>query len=269
MRRVFGRKHAPVQEETTTTTTTTSLPGAPTTAAVVAETRIEQVELPREIRERPAVVHETIRREEVEEIQPVIHRERDTTEVRQLTQPIYEQEVRSVQIHEQTLPAEQRAAVIYEAAPLPAAPLPTSSFAGVERRVVEKPPVVVETIKRLVIEETQPIIYKEIHEPHIIRVTKPIYERVVEAPVVYQETLAARETFRPMQYAAPLREEVTTTTSTTSTGPVAGATGASVGRGFHGHHHHRKSANLGTTTTVAPVQTTAATTVTETGVRRV
>lgn len=239
---------APVTTTTAATTTTTVVENAAPIA--IAETRYEQVELPKEMRERPAVIHENIRREEVEEIQPVIHRERETTELRQLTQPIYEQAVRPIQIHEQVLAAEQRPAVIGAAAVTQAAPVSTSVFAGVERKVVEKPAMVVETVKRHIIEEVQPVIYKEIHEPHIIRVTKPIYERIVETPLVVQQTLAPRNV--TVQLPMAQQQEIITTTTSTTSAPVAGSTR----RGFHGHHHHNKNHPVATTaTTSTPIYT--------------
>jgi len=272
MRSLRGHFH---KKNTTTTTAVAPVTTASTTTTTVvseqapigiAETRIEQVELPKEMRERPAVIHENIRREEVEEIQPVIHRERETTELRQLTQPIYEQAVRPIQIHEQVLAAEQRPAVIGAAAVTQAAPVSTSVFAGVERKVVEKPAMVVETVKRHIIEEVQPIIYKEIHEPHIIRVTKPIYERIVETPLVVQQTLAPRNV--TVQLPVQQQQEIiTTTTSTTAPTATAAAVGTTR-RGFHGHHHHSRNhpAAATTSTTSAPIYTTTTPMVTTAGV---
>jgi len=231
--------------ETTTVTTQTTIPESQSqvlqTAPMMAETRMETVELPKEIREKPAIIHEKIRREEVEEIQPVIHRERDTTELRQLTQPIYEQDVKPIQMHEQILAAEQRPTIVYPVPMMAPAPLSTSEFAGVERKVIEKPAVLVETIRRHVIEEVQPVIYREIHEPHIIRVTKPIYEKVVEAPLIVQQTLVAKQcVFTPQLVQYPLQREEVTTTTTTTPG-IAGTTSSTTtgqSTGFHGHHHH-------------------------------
>jgi len=255
MRRIFHRNRAPATSTVAPSVTTTTVVSESAPVAAYSESTIQQVELPKELREKPAVVHENIRREEVEEIQPVIHREREVTELRQLTQPIYEQDVRPIQIHEQILAAEQRPAIIGAVAVTQPAPLSTSQFAGVERKIVEKPAVIVETIRRHVIEEIQPIIYKEIHEPHIIRVTKPIYERIVETPVVTQQILAARN------YTVQLpQQEVVTTTTTTATEPGVSASNTGYSRrGFHGHHHHEKNHPTMTTQT-AGAPTTVVTT---------
>jgi len=193
----------PVEPTVTTTTTTTTLEGpkepvlvgkeAPREGFMMAETR-EEILLPERM-ERPAVVHEKIKREEVEEIQPVIHRELDKTEIRQITQPYMEKEVKPVQIHESILPAENRATILPASTEIPREKFENlTEFEGVERRRVEKTPIIVETIKKHIIEEIQPIIYKEIHEPHVIKLTQPIYEKIVEAPVIFKERLPMRET---------------------------------------------------------------------------
>lgn len=46
-----------------------------------------------------------------------------------------------------------------------------------------------ESEKKKIIEEIQPVIYREVIQPHIIRVTQPIYEKIIEADVYVTETL--------------------------------------------------------------------------------
>ena len=53
---------------------------------------------------------------------------------------------------------------------------------------VENAPIVDETVRRKVIEEVQPVLYKETIRPLIIRAKKPIYEHIVESPVLTEET---------------------------------------------------------------------------------
>jgi len=206
----------PIEPTVTTTTTTTTLEGTkeglrePVLVGkevqregfMMAEKR-EEILLPERM-ERPAVIHEKITREEVEEIQPVIHRELDKTEIRQITQPFMEKEVKPVQIHESILPAENRATILPPNTEIPREKFENlTEFEGVERRRIEKTPIIVETVKKHIIEEVQPIIYKEIHEPHIIKLTKPIYEKIVEAPVVFKERLPMRETAYRFEERAP------------------------------------------------------------------
>jgi hypothetical protein len=215
-RAAFVEPTVPVEPTVTTTTTTTTLEAskeglrepvlvgkeAQREGFMMAEQR-EEILLPERM-ERPAVVHEKIRREEVEEIQPVIHRELDRTEIRQITQPFLEKEVKPVQVHESILPAENRAPILPASSEIPREKFENlTEFEGVERRRIEKTPIIVETVKKHIIEEVQPIIYKEIHEPHIIKLTKPIYEKIVEAPVVFKERLPIRETAYRFEERAP------------------------------------------------------------------
>jgi len=142
-------------------------------------------------------LHEKIRKEEVEEIQPVIHRERERTEVHQVTQPIYESETRALSIHEQMLPAETKETVRESLSAdfmeqYKVNDQSTSEFTGTERVKIEKPAIIVESEKRRIVEEVQPIIYKEIVEPHVFKTTLPIYEKIVEAPTIVKEVLPAR-----------------------------------------------------------------------------
>jgi len=144
-----------------------------------------------QIKEQAPVIHEKIFPYEREEIQPVIHRDREQTEVIQVEAPTYEREIRPMTILEKQLPAEmmpemrestKESDLIYEEF----AKLHHSTLerAPMQHNVIQKPPIVEEHIKKTVIEEIQPIIHKEVLEPHLIRETKPIYEKVVEAPTI-------------------------------------------------------------------------------------
>jgi len=200
MKNLFGHKHAPaVATETapqmtnvTTTTTTTAAPlQAPLQAPSfmpmeVAATKTTEAPMQERI-EKPAVMHERIRKEEVEEVQPVIHREHERTEVHQILQPMYEGQVAPAHFLDKQLPAEVLPTVtrgVYVPSPLEQN---TTEYVGTERVMVEKSPIIMETDKKKIIEEFQPVIYKETIEPTIIRETKPIYEKIVEAPVVVKE----------------------------------------------------------------------------------
>jgi len=138
--------------------------------------------------ERPAVVHERIRREEVEEIQPVIHREHERVEVHQITQPLYEGQIQPPQIVTGQLPSEVRETVTRGVYVPPALPKGTREFEGVHRVAIEKPPIIMETEKKRIIEEVQPVLYKEVVQPAIIQETRPIYEKIIEAPTIVRET---------------------------------------------------------------------------------
>jgi len=141
---------------------------------------------------KPAVVYETVHKEELEEIQPVIHREHDRTEVHQITQPIMEGVFQSTVIQEKELAAEFRAPVqlgsLYISPATPQGSCTVQEF----HKIVEKSPIIMETERKKVIEEIQPVVYKDVLQPTLIRETRQIYERIVEAPVIIQETRATQ-----------------------------------------------------------------------------
>lgn len=150
-------------------------------------------------REAAPVVHERIRREEVEEIQPVIHREREKTEIHRITQPIQTSSTLGIINEEGTLPAQVNPEIRTPGMMCPSAPLPTREQLAGQRMRVEKPALIIETEKKNIIEEVQPVVYKEVVEPHIIHLTQPIYERIVEGEVYYNETLPTRTEFTQFQ----------------------------------------------------------------------
>jgi hypothetical protein len=106
-----------------------------------------------EKRENAPVVHERIRREEVEEIQPVIHREREKTEVHKITQPIFTNATTGIITEEKSLPA-KFTEIRTPSMPVPIAPLLSSTETLAAQKVrIEKAPVVLETQKTKVVEE--------------------------------------------------------------------------------------------------------------------
>jgi hypothetical protein len=148
-----------------------------------------------ERKEVAPVIHERIRREEVEEITPVIHREREKTEIHKVIQPVHTSEVRQVLTEEASLPArfsEMRTPGMV----CPPSVLPRREEMAAQKMRIEKAPVIIETERKKVIEEVTPVVYKDIVEPHITRVTQPIYEKIIEGEVYVSET-------RPEQIIAP------------------------------------------------------------------
>jgi len=153
---------------------------------------VQNIVEPTIVQEKPVVIHERIRKEEVEEIQPIIHREHERLEVHQILQPMVEQIVQPTVISERSLAAETRPLVNrggYMGSVAPQATTDVQNF----HKVVEKAPIFVDLERRKVLEEIQPVVYKEILQPTIIRETKDIYEKVIEAPLIFTKTL-------PQQY---------------------------------------------------------------------
>ncbi|PRP89022.1 hypothetical protein PROFUN_02300 [Planoprotostelium fungivorum] len=144
--------------------------------------------------EKDVVVRETIHPLEKEEIQPVIYREREQLDVRQITQMLHETEIRPTILETRELAAERREAIVERAEPIAEnIILPSKTVDAVERSQVIHAPIVEEIIKKTVIEEIQPVLERDIFAPTIIQNTQPIYEKIVEAPTVYREILQVRE----------------------------------------------------------------------------
>jgi len=146
-----------------------------------------------EIREKAPVVQEVIKPGLREEIQPVIHREREQLEIREEIQPIYEKNVRGTIVENRSLPAEIRPEVRMGAMPiLQQGPRGSVVVEAEHREAFVKPALVEETIHKKIIEEVQPVIHREVIAPRVIHETKPIYEKIVEAPTVSYTTLPPR-----------------------------------------------------------------------------
>jgi uncharacterized protein YbdZ (MbtH family) len=168
-----------------------------------------------EFREKPAVVQEVIKPGLREEIQPVIHRDREQLEIREEIQPIYERSVRPTIVEQRQLAPEIKPELRMGAAPVMAAGPQSSVVVEPEHReAVMHAPVVEEVVRKKIIEEVQPVIHREVIAPKVIHETRPIYEKIVEAPVVTYTTLPARVLETPIIAAPPPPAEVTTVTTT-------------------------------------------------------
>lgn len=156
-------------------------------------TQIQHIVAPviMEHRDVAPVVLERIRKEEVEEVIPVIHREREKTEIHKVTQPIHTSQLLAVATEERDLPA-QYSEMRTPGMLAPATIQPRREIIEGQRMHVEKPPVILETEKKRIIEEVTPVVYREIVEPHLIHYNQPIYEKIIEGDVYIQETRPAQ-----------------------------------------------------------------------------
>jgi len=109
-----------------------------------------------ENRSLPPVIHEKVIPVEREEIQPIIHRQREKTEIVQVEAPSYESEILPTVIHERQLPAEVRPQQIASSkeAELKVQEIQshyhsTMERAPAEHRTVEKTPLSRNTSKKL------------------------------------------------------------------------------------------------------------------------
>jgi len=205
------------------TTTTSTVQTTPVVQRDVSFTSMETTSAPItnvlpaevEIREKPAVVQEVIKPGVREEIQPVIHREREQLEIREQIQPIYEKSVAPTIVEQRQLAPEVRGEVRLGEMPVIAeGPRSAVVIEAEQREAVMHAPIIEETIHKKIIEEVQPVIHREVVAPKVIRETQPIYEKIVEAPVVSYSTLPPKYVGETM--AAPMAmpmEGVTTTTT--------------------------------------------------------
>jgi len=152
-----------------------------------------QVLLPTQVIEKPAAIHEEIRREQVEEIQPVINVEKLKTEVIQKTQPLIDREVRPVTLTQRSLPTETLPTIQQRDIGLRAAEdISSVVYKDSAAMVVERPALVSEIERVQIIEEIQPVIYKETIVPSLIKETKPVYQTIVEGTTYVHQTLPAQ-----------------------------------------------------------------------------
>jgi len=153
----------------------------------------ERVMLPTQVVEKPVAIHETIQKEVIEEIQPVVNVEKLKTEVHQITVPLFDKEVRAVDIQKRTLNTEVLPEVLVEGRGVRAIDDVSSvNYQATNTVVIEKPAQFIEVERTQIIEEIQPVIYKETVVPHVIKETKPVYQKIVEGPVYTQQTLPAQ-----------------------------------------------------------------------------
>ncbi|KAJ3151402.1 hypothetical protein HDU86_006102 [Geranomyces michiganensis] len=207
---------------------------------------VKVAEKPKEVTEvKDAVVHETIAAVEREEIQPVVERTREETEIKQVVQPVLDVQneaptVEKVNLEGETHKFREKAkAADVEKYEAQAAAFKDTVNEEVVHEKVYLEPIIHETVKKTVITEVQPVIERVVHQTHIVEETKRIDETFVKAPVVHDQEVAAPmsvEEFERLaggsssasggsaQKVTPLRSpskvSSTSTTSPTSPGPM-------------------------------------------------
>jgi len=210
---LFGERQQPRYSSLGTTgTAPTNIVTPPSTLPASEQLSMgEQVKTDVEVLRRAPVVREVIHPLEKHEVSPVIYREREKTEIRQVEQPIYETIQKPTIVREASLPAETRPVVQAQMGDFDLRYKegmqqyqPSVTYAPVEREVVTKAPVVIETIRKHVKEEIQPVIYREVLQQEVIRETKPIYEKIVEAPSLVRVQAQPLYETRSLQENLPL-----------------------------------------------------------------
>lgn len=137
----------------------------------------------------PEVVKEKVVHEEIEEVQPVIEREVEQTEIQQIIVPTEEHEKRVFEHEEHGgLPTETRetrgefSQDEMDRQRIAVQPEHVEENVG-GTRVVNQP-IVKENVKTRVVEEIQPVIERTIEETHVHHVEQPIIEHHVAAPII-------------------------------------------------------------------------------------
>jgi len=191
---LFGEEERGIQNqsfsETTSYTTTTGVPSS-------IQVNMQPVDFQR--LEKAPVIQEVIKPGTVEEIQPVIHREREQLEIREELQPIYEKTVRPTIVEQRQLAAEFKPEVRVGTMPVIAeGPRSSTVIQNTQVNTVVRPPIVEETVHKKIVEEVQPVIHRETIAPKVIHERKDIYEKIVETPTVTYTALPAQFALDPL-----------------------------------------------------------------------
>jgi len=150
--------------------------------------------LHKEVIQKDVVVHERIHPVQKEEIQPVIYREREQLDVKQVTQMMHETQIQPTLVQRAELPAERREAIIERGAPIAENYIaPSREVDATTRTQVVHAPIVEEVIRKTVVQEVQPVLERDVYTPVAVQTTQPIYEKIVEAPIVHREVREVRE----------------------------------------------------------------------------
>jgi hypothetical protein len=187
----------------TTATTEAPLATSSTSSTLILEEPIAQLTEEKlviaepvnlETIEKDVVVHEHIHPIQKEEIQPVIFREREQLEIKQVTENLHETQVEPTLVEQRELAPLVKETVVEESAAIPE----NIAIPSVDRDVTLKSvqvnaPLVNETIKKTIVTEVQPVLEKDLVVPVLIQETQPVYEKIIEAPVVIKEVTAVRE----------------------------------------------------------------------------
>jgi len=146
------------------------------------------------IEELAPIVQEVVHPVEIDEVQPVVHREIKQTEVHQVTQPIYDSYTAPVKEFNRELSAEVRPTLIEDSSLFEkdlAAGYEKSSLAvdATRHETLVKPAIIETEVKKDIIEIIQPVIHRDTVATTVVHTAAPIYEKLVEKPVLVREVL--------------------------------------------------------------------------------
>ncbi|KAJ3011734.1 hypothetical protein HKX48_006690 [Thoreauomyces humboldtii] len=172
---------------------------------------------------KDAVVHETIASVEREEIQPVVERVREQTEIQQIVQPILDVQTEAPTVEHVELAEEQhkyREKANEEDVNRYVTQAEAFQDEVREEEVVHEKvylePIIKAVVKKKIITEIQPVIERVVHKTHIIEETQHVKETFVKAPVVHEQQIAAPMSIDEFQAAVKPIETASTIATTTS-----------------------------------------------------
>jgi len=201
---LFGDEDRCIQNQSLTETTVSYTTTGATTPTVSYTTTAPATQVnfrPIDVQhvEKAPVIQEVIKPGVVEEIQPVIHREREQLEIKEELQPIYETTVQPTIVEQRQLAPEVRPDIRLGNLPVIAeGPRSSTVIQDTQVNTVVRPPIVEETVHKKIIEEIQPVIHRETIAPKVIQERKDIYEKILEPPTVTYTALPAQYSLDPM-----------------------------------------------------------------------
>jgi hypothetical protein len=148
-----------------------------------------------QIKELEPVVQEVAHPIQMEEIQPVVHRDIKKTEVHQVTQPIFEEYTAPTVEINRELEAEIRPVLIEDRTMYKGEferGLEKDSYSrdAVKKERIVNDAIVEENITKEIVEIVQPVIHRDTVEPTWIKVNAPVYEKIIEQPTLIHEIRA-------------------------------------------------------------------------------
>jgi len=153
--------------------------------------------------ENKPIIKETIMPVYREEVQPEILREREQTEFREVIETHHEKLTLPTQYHTRELVPDDRgeARESNEDAERKLReyrenlPRPSSVVVQGEAVRQEKGACVHEFVDKRILEEVQPIVYRDVIEPHVTHVVKPYYERIIQAPTLKTSAVSSSKSY--------------------------------------------------------------------------
>jgi len=134
------------------------------------------------------LVEEKLHMHEEQHVQPILTRDIEQKEVRQVIQPMHETTVLPTQRATGTMAGEERLVNNDRIVAPQLVPEAVRIQGEANVNVVQHAPIVEERIHKQIIEEVQPVLYRDVIQNKEVIITQPIHERIIEAPIVIQET---------------------------------------------------------------------------------